>query len=68
MVLLDALYELDELNELFRFFAVDDLTPPVGAGLGVDAVRLLCLAGVLIDVELRRFQRVVGTARPRPGM
>lgn len=53
---------------LFAFFSFDDLAPFVGTGFAVDAVRHFCLAGVFIKVELRRFQRVVGTARPCSGM
>lgn len=53
---------------LFRFFSFDDLASFVGTGFPIDTVRHLCLAGVLVKVELRRFQSVVSTARPRPGM
>jgi hypothetical protein len=60
---LHELYELHELYKLFRFFNVDYLTAFVCTGLGVDAVGQLGLARVFIEIELRRFQRVVGTPR-----
>jgi hypothetical protein len=66
------LSELDELNKLdrilFFFLNVNDLTALVHAGLGVDTVRHLSLAGIFVGVELRGFQRVMSTALTRACM
>ena len=53
----------------FRFY-VNDLTAFVRAGLEIDSVRHFGLARILIGIELRRFQRVMGAtlARARFGM
>ena len=48
---------------LFGLFNVDYLAALVGPGLGIDAVRNLGLTRVLVQVKLRCFQSIVGTAR-----
>lgn len=66
------LSELNELNKLdrllFCFLDVNDLASFVNTGLKVDAVRHLGLAGIFVNVKLRRFQRVMSTALARTCM
>jgi len=59
---------LNYFKNLFSFFDVDYFAALIHAGLGVDAVWHLCFARVFVRIELRRFERVVGTARPRACM
>lgn len=48
---------------LFSFFNLDDLATAVCTRLCVYAVRHFGLARVLVDIELRRLQRVVCASR-----
>jgi hypothetical protein len=71
---LSKLEQPDELKKLliplFAFFDVDDLTTPVRAGLGIDAMRHLGFTRIFIEIELWRLEGIVGTAltRARFGM
>ena len=53
---------------LLSVLNVDNLAALIHASLCVDAVRYFCLARIFVDVELRRFERVVSTARARACM
>src|SRR5436190_8728808 len=56
---------MNSINSLFGFFNVDYLAAFVGPGLGVDAMWHLGFARIFVEVELRRFERIMRAASPR---
>ena len=51
--------KFENSKDLFGVFDVDYLSALIGSCLRVNAVRLLCLAGVFVEVELRRFEGIM---------
>ena len=55
---------MNSKNYLFCVFDVDYLPAFIDSGLGINAVRHLCLTGIFVRVELWCCESVVSTARP----
>ena len=55
----------EKFKNLLAFLHVDDLTSFVSSGLRVNTMRDLRFTGILVEIKLRRLQRIVSATLAR---